>query len=176
MCLSRRTLRSGGGFWPVPGHRAGGLKRPGWPRKAGSAGPRCAPVSRGWPVRVSGVDGTLDLLAIETADDPRLAAFDPDAKAAILLSGGRAATLKLANQADAAAPDRPVLVARVPWLDLPAAHALADPALDLATPLKGPFHAAHCDAADAASGALELARLAGLRPAFFCLNSNEGGG
>lgn len=130
---------------------------------------------RGWPVRVSGIDGALDLLAIETADDPRLAAFDPEAQAAVLLSGGRAATLKLANQADAAAPDRPVLVARVPWLDLPAAHALADPALDLATPLKGPFHAAHCDAADAASAALELARLAGLLPAFFARTSSEHG-
>ncbi len=124
---------------------------------------------RGWPVRIAGADGALDLLAIETADDARLAAFDPDRRAAILLSGGRAATLKLANQADAAAPDRPVLVDRAPWLDLPAAHALADPALDLLTPLKGPFRAAHFDSLDAAAAALELARLAGLLPAYFVL-------
>ena len=122
---------------------------------------------RGWPVHVSGNDGALALLAIETADDPRLAAFDPEGAAHVLLSGGRAATLKLANQADAAAVDQPVLIGRVAWLDLPAAHALADPALDLATPLKGPFHAIGCPTGDAASAALELARLAGLLPAFF---------
>jgi GTP cyclohydrolase II len=122
---------------------------------------------RGWPVRVIGAEGALDLLAIESADAPRLAAFDPDSHADILLSASRAATLKLANQIDAAAPTLPVLIARSPWIDLAAAHALADPALDMATPLKGPFMAAACPRPDAADAALELARLAGLMPAFF---------
>ena len=45
---------------------------------------------------------TLALLPIETADAGRLAAFDPDERAPVLLSAGRAATLKLANQRDAA--------------------------------------------------------------------------
>ncbi|AQR74684.1 GTP cyclohydrolase II [Sphingomonas sp. LM7] len=122
---------------------------------------------RGWPVAIRGHDGTLRLLAIETADAERLAAFDPDATAPVLLSAGRATTLKLANQRAAAAPDGPVLVDRVPWLDFDTATALADPQLDLATPLKGPFRAIEIAQSDAASAALRLARVAGLLPAFF---------
>ncbi|MDP9414938.1 MAG: GTP cyclohydrolase II, partial [Pseudomonadota bacterium] len=51
---------------------------------------------RGWPVEI---DGT-SFLAIETADDAGLAEFDAGAPADILISGNRAATLKLANQRD----------------------------------------------------------------------------
>ncbi len=96
---------------------------------------------RGWPVTL----GTLTLLAIETADPERLAAFDPAGDAAVLLSAGRAATLKLANQREAAVPDAPVLVERAPWLDFATATALADPQRDLATPLKGPFRTEEVD-------------------------------
>ena len=42
---------------------------------------------------------------------------------------------------EAADPDAAVLVERAPWIDFPAATALADPQFDLATPLKGPFRA-----------------------------------
>lgn len=118
---------------------------------------------RGWPITV----GDLTVLAIETADDERLRAFDTGGRADLLISGSRAATLKLANQRDAAEPARPVRIERARWLDLPAALALADPALDLATPLKGPFRTLPLAAPDASAAALELARLAGLLPAFF---------
>ena len=86
---------------------------------------------RGWPVAVDDVS----FLAIETADADGLAAFDGggDMPAALLISGNRAATLKLTNQREAQ-PARPVLVRRALWIDLGAATALADPALDLATP------------------------------------------
>jgi len=119
---------------------------------------------RGWPVTI---DDAISVLAIECTDDERLRGFDHDGKADVLLSGGRAATLKLANQLSAADPGRPVLIERTSWLDLAAAHALADPTLDLATPLKGPFRSKPCPAPRAADAALELARLAGLLPAFF---------
>ncbi|UZK65210.1 GTP cyclohydrolase II [Sphingomonas sp. M1-B02] len=122
---------------------------------------------RGWPIAISGGDGTLQLLAIETADAERLSAFDPEGRAPVLLSAGRAATLKLANQRDAAAPDGPVLVERVPWLDFDTATALSDPQMDLATPLKGPFRALPVEAPEAAAAALRLARIAGLLPAYF---------
>ncbi|MBO9621906.1 MAG: GTP cyclohydrolase II [Sphingomonas sp.] len=128
---------------------------------------------RGWPVAIRGRDGTLRLLAIETADARRLEVFDPEAQAPVLLSAGRAATLKLANQRDAATPDSPVLVERVPWLDLDAATALADPQLDLATPLKGPFRALPLVSEDAAGAALRLARVAGMLPAFFALPGDD---
>jgi len=122
---------------------------------------------RGWPVAIDGTDGRLVVLAIERADDERLAAFDPDGRADILLSGERAAILKLANQRDAADVAAPVRIARVPWLDLPGATALADPVGDLATPFKGPYQTLPIGRHDAAQAALHLARVAGLLPAFF---------
>lgn len=127
---------------------------------------------RGWPVAL---DGQITLLSIETADSASLTAFDPDGRADILISAGRAFTLKLANQIEAAVPDAPVLVARRSWLGLAEATALADPALDLATPMKGPFEAIHCATPDAARAALTLARQAGLLPAFFVLPSTLAG-
>ncbi|UZK71066.1 GTP cyclohydrolase II [Sphingomonas sp. S1-29] len=127
---------------------------------------------RGWPVAIAGANGVLTLLAIESADPVRLASFDAEAGAGVLLSAGRAATLKLANQREAAVPDAPVLVARAPWLDFAAATALADPQFDLATPMKGPFRAIAVPVADAAAAALRLARIAGILPAFFLI---EGG-
>ncbi len=122
---------------------------------------------RGWPIAIRGESGTLSLLAIETGDAARLAEFDPESSAPVLISAGRAATLKLANQRDAAVPDAPVLVQRALWLDFDGAVALADPQLDLATPLKGPFRAIPVPVPDAAAAALRLARVAGLLPAFF---------
>jgi GTP cyclohydrolase II len=122
---------------------------------------------RGWPVRIESADGGLTLLAVERADDSRLGAFDSDGSAELLLSAERGAILKLANQRDAATPGQPVLIERVPWLDLPAALALADPANDLATPFKGPYRTRPVAQAEAASAALTLARVAGLLPALF---------
>jgi GTP cyclohydrolase II len=116
---------------------------------------------RGWPVAVEGVT----MLAVETADEGRLAAFDPAGTAAVLISAGRAATLKLANQLAAADPEHPVLVERAPWLDFAGAVALADPQLDLATPLKGPFRTV--PPPPGAGAAIRLARLAGLLPGLF---------
>lgn len=127
---------------------------------------------RGWPIAIRGEAGTLSLLAIETGDADRLAEFDPDTHAPVLISAGRAVTLKLANQLDAAVPDAPVMVERAPWLDFDGAVALADPQLDLATPLKGPYRAIPPLVRDAAFAALRLARIAGLVPAFFVRNGD----
>ena len=118
---------------------------------------------RGWPVAL----GNIAFLAIETADAEGLAAFDgTEAPAALLVSGNRAATLKLTNQRDAE-PAEPVLIQRAPWIDLAMANAIADPALDLATPFKGPFQSAPLCSPETARAALRLARLAGLLPALF---------
>jgi GTP cyclohydrolase II len=124
---------------------------------------------RGWPVTI---DGVLTLLAIESADDVRLSDFGGAGD--VLLSSGRAATLKLANQLDAATPGKPVMIEAAPWLDLAAARALADPALDLANPFKGPFHAVPCAQEAAAGAALELARHAGFLPAYFVHQGAQG--
>jgi len=118
---------------------------------------------RGWPVAVN----AISFLAIETADAEGLAAFDAgEAPASLLISGNRAATLKLVNQREAL-PTAPVLIRRASWIDLDVATAIADPALDLATPLKGPFRTAALCSPPTAVAALRVARLAGLLPALF---------
>ena len=117
---------------------------------------------RGWPVAVD----DLLFLSVERADPQGLAEFDSDAPADLLISGNRAATLKLTNQREAV-PTEPVLVRRESWLDLDAATAVADPALDLAAPLKGPFRTVPLGSPATARAALRLARLAGLLPALF---------
>ena len=118
---------------------------------------------RGWPIAIDG----MTLLAVETADAARLAAFDPAGTAGVLISSGRAATLNLTNQLAATDPDSPVLVDRAPWIDVAAATALADPQLDLATPMKGPFRTVAIADPVAAAASLRLARIAGLLPAYF---------
>jgi len=83
-----------------------------------------------------------------------------------LISAARATTLKLANQREAADPHAPVLIRAAEPLDLAAAHPIADPALDLAAPLKGPFRAEALPWRAEAEAAMELALLAGILPAF----------
>jgi GTP cyclohydrolase II len=118
----------------------------------------------GWAVRVAGVDGSLLLLPVETAEETELTA-----RSDVLISGHRAATLKLANQRDAV-PDSAVRVAFAPWLR---ARILADPAHDLAAPLQGPFAAAPLIERAAGNAAVRLARLAGLLPAFYIVHEAE---
>jgi len=111
----------------------------------------------GWPIMV---DQGWCLLPAETGYGP--AALAPT----MLISAARAQTLKLANQREAAAPEAPVLIRGASAFDLAAARMLADPALDLAHPLKGPFVAEPLPHPQAARLAMELARLAGILPAF----------
>jgi GTP cyclohydrolase II len=117
---------------------------------------------RGWPLRVGAADGALDLLAVESASDAALAEFGG---ADMLLSGERAVTLKLTNQRAAATPG-PVRLAGA-GNSVAAALAVADPALDLAHPLKGPFRTVATGGEAAAAAAMTMARHAGLLPAFF---------
>lgn len=121
----------------------------------------------GWPIEV---DGVLRLLPAETG-------FGPETTARrLLISAARAATLKLTNQREAAAPEAPVLIRGADPFDLATARVLADPARDLAHPLKGPFVADPLDHPQAAATALELARLAGILPAFLVDPTHCGGG
>ncbi len=122
----------------------------------------------GWAIRVEGEDGALDLLPAETAfAQPGLYA------ARLLISHARAATLKLANQRDAAEPHMPVMIHGAEPFSLHAARTLADPALDLAEPMRGPFRADPSKAQAAAVAAMELARLAGILPAFMVATGVE---
>ena len=124
---------------------------------------------RGHPVRVTDGDAAIAVLAIELADPASLAAFEGGARANVLLTDKRAAFLGLGNQL-AAAGMRAGLIERSPWLDLDTARAVADPVLDLATPLKGPFRSLPIGGVDrAARAALSLAKHAGLLPALFVI-------
>jgi GTP cyclohydrolase II len=116
---------------------------------------------RGWPVRIDGVG----FLAVETADEAALAEFDRARPADLLISGHRAVTLKLANQREAV-PSGPVRIERGA-MTLAGATAVADPALDLSNPLKGPFRALELGCDRAAGAAIALSRRAGLLPALF---------
>jgi GTP cyclohydrolase II len=128
---------------------------------------------RGWSVTI---DDKISVLPIESADTERLALFDGEGLSDILISASRAATLKLINQRAAATDSGPVMIARTSWLDLPAAMAVADPATDLRDPLKGPFSAIDVSDVDAAQAALDLARHAGLLPAFFIRQQGDADG
>ena len=111
----------------------------------------------GWAIAL---DGAFTLLPAETG-------FTPGAGSRhMLISAARAATLKLANQREAAGPESPVLIRAAEPFDLATARALADPSLDLVWPLKGPFMAEPIADTPAAEAAMELARLAGILPAF----------
>ena len=119
----------------------------------------------GGPIRM---EGGPTLLPVETA-----IAVDATSRE-MLVSAARATTLKMANQRDAAAPHSPVLIRGVEFFNLYSARPIADPALDLANPLKGPFKAETLDWQKDALAALELARIAGILPAFM-VNPESGG-
>lgn len=117
----------------------------------------------GWPLAIAGAPL---LLPVETA-------FGAVGAEHMLIAASRAATLKLANQAEAAVPHSPVLLRGAERFDLDEALAVADPSADLAHPLMGPFKALPLDWEPQAAAALELARIAGILPAF--LVDPEGG-
>ena len=119
----------------------------------------------GWPLAFAA--GPV-LLPVETA-----IASGANAER-MLISQARAATLKLANQIEAAVPHAPVLIRGAEPFDMRSAVPIADPALDLANPFKGPFRAEHIDWTEAAQAAMELARIAGILPAFLVDPSDAG--
>ena len=113
--------------------------------------------------------GDLDILAVELADAPTLAALEQRDRAGLILTPRRAAVLHLGNQ-PAAAGANAVWVERPAWLDLAASVATADPVDDLRLPFKGPFRAVDPGplAVSAAAG-LRLAKLGGVLPAVFAV-------
>lgn len=126
---------------------------------------------RGEPVRIANTEATLLAMPVELAEDATLAAFDTPNPADVLITPARAAALKLVNQLPAATG--PVLIARVPWLDLPAAIAIADPVFDLSRPMKGPFKTRPVEPPELADTAIQLAKLSGLLPALFVRAATE---
>ncbi|MFC4254071.1 GTP cyclohydrolase II [Croceibacterium xixiisoli] len=114
----------------------------------------------GWPL-IAVPDGASAplLLPVETAPG------DVQSRR-MLISAARAATLKLGNQKPATDSASPVLIGATFPIDLTTAQAIADPTLDLSWPLKGPFTAEPLPWRAEAAEAMELARIAGILPAF----------
>ena len=111
----------------------------------------------GWPIRVGDAP---PLLPVETAPDAEARS------ATLLISHARAETLRLTNQREAARGHAPVLIRAAEPLRVSEALPVADPARDLDNPMKGPFVAEPLEWREDAATALELARIAGVLPAF----------
>jgi len=127
-----------------------------------------ATLRAGRAVRITGLDH-FAAAAVETTTQEYLDLRDPGRRARLLISGNRAAALKLANEREAADPIVPVMIEAAPWLDAAAALALADPGRDLDRGPIGPLQPVPSDTAGAASAGLSLARSAGLLPALWVL-------
>lgn len=125
----------------------------------------------GRPVRIDS-QAALTILSVETATREMLALADPDGRASLLISGGRAAVLSLANRRDAADPGEPVLIERPEWLDGEAARSLADPGQDSERAPLGPLAPMAIAHQAEAKAALKLARLAGLLPALWVVDGD----
>lgn len=132
-----------------------------------------AALKTGRPVTIKSAQ-SLTILSVETAADETLALADPEARAPLVISGWRAAALSLANRREAADPGRPVLVKRSAWLDSGIARSLADPGQDANRAPIGPLETAPLELERQAAAALKLARLAGLLPALWVIEAEDG--
>ncbi|HEV8407800.1 MAG TPA: GTP cyclohydrolase II [Sphingomicrobium sp.] len=123
-------------------------------------------------MRIAGARG-LTIAAVETTTEELLDLRDPEHEARLMISGNRAAALKLANEREAADPQAPVMIERTTWLDSATALALADPGRDLDRGLVGPLHSIEADCIEASRAALALTRSAGLLPALWILRPRQ---
>ena len=129
-----------------------------------------AALKTGRAVRITG-ENPIIVVSVETADAETLAALDPHSTAPLLLSGWRASALSLANRREAADPAAPVLIERAPWLDPDSARAIADPGQDSDRTPIGPLAPIASDQSKEETAALKLARMAGLLPALWVIES-----
>ena len=121
-------------------------------------------------VRITGKH-PVTVASIETTTNEMLESLDPARAAPLLISGSRAVALALANEREAADPDRPVLIARSDWIDHDCALDLADPGRDFGRGPIGPLEPVPFEFEREAAAALRLARLAGLLPALWVVEA-----
>lgn len=127
---------------------------------------------RGVIVRVADGEVALDILSAELATAQSLGCLEQAGHADLLLTPERAATLKILNQRPAAGAQA-VAIHRMPWHDLLASVATADPVDDLAKPFKGPFPTRDLGPlSKAAAAGLQLAKRAALLPALFAVEAS----
>jgi len=116
---------------------------------------------RGQPVVVTGEAGALLVLPLELANTPALAHFDAMAgESFVMLTNNRAMSLKVAGEDWAA-----VRLERPTWMTAEDMVALADPTLDLANPLKGPYSRINHPSTALDEAAVKMVKWARLLPA-----------
>ena len=114
----------------------------------------------GVPVVLCGAGGAALVAAVETLDADRLADLRGFGAPVLAITARRAETLKARAYDGDLARVVPPPEAGLDWL-----RAVADPADDLRTPMKGPLHSLRDGPADLARAALALAKSAHLLPA-----------
>ncbi len=123
---------------------------------------------RGRPVVIQDDNADLLVLAADNANAQTLAVFDaiaPDSF--VMLTNNRAMALKVAGE------DWPtVRLVRPTWMKANDIAALADPTLDLSTPLKGPFRRINHVPTNLDIASIKLAKLAHLLPAVVAAEIN----
>ena len=130
-------------------------------------GPALAALAGGRAVAV----GSLTLLSVETASDETLHQFDARGRAPLLVSAGRAAALGLGNRLEASGGE-PVVILRREWMDIATARALSDAAHDFERFTPGALDVTVPPDLPSARAAVTLARLAGLIPALWLVESS----
>jgi GTP cyclohydrolase II len=116
---------------------------------------------RGQPVVVTDGDTSLLVMALEMANSATVAAFDAITKDSfLLLTNSRANALKVAGKGWSV-----VRIVRPSWFDPADMVAVADPTLDLSTPLKGPFTRLDHAETPLDQAAVKLAKWSHLLPA-----------
>ncbi|MEH6826878.1 GTP cyclohydrolase II [Parasphingorhabdus sp.] len=143
------------------------------PRKAAArrAARAIDALRRGWPVGVEADGARLNLLPVETGNLAE--ALPSSGIVSLLISASRAATLKLLNQFAAADPNLPIQISLPAPVTAAEITAIVDPVLDMQYPMKGPFRSETLTNPPAAMAAMELARQAGLLPAFLIVDDAE---
>ncbi|MEM9318111.1 MAG: GTP cyclohydrolase II [Pseudomonadota bacterium] len=122
----------------------------------------------GLPVVLLAPEGGLMILAAETLENARLAALRDLGQPVVALTAWRAETLK------ARVYDGDLTRVELPdEVDAAWVQALADPALDLGAPMKGPLRARRSGSAALHATALRLIKSAELLPAAVCLEIAE---
>ena len=130
----------------------------------------CDELRRGLPVVVVSETVSLRLIPAEYANEATLDHFDELAPHSfVILTNSRAAAVKVPGE------DWPVVrVERPSWMSAGDIVALADPTLDLSTPLKGPFRRMNHQPTDADVAAIKLVKLARLLPAVVASEVDSG--
>ncbi|WP_286829378.1 MULTISPECIES: GTP cyclohydrolase II [Kordiimonas] len=116
---------------------------------------------RGQPVVVTAGDRALLVLPLELATTPALERFDTMVTDSfVMLTNNRALSLKVAGEDWAA-----VRLERPEWMTAEDMVALADPTLDLASPLKGPYSRINHPSTALDEAAIKMVKWARLLPA-----------